>query len=186
MAMTRDQKGTMVEEITGKLEGAPVVYLTNYSGLTVAQANELRGRFRAAGVEFKVFKNTLVRLAMERMGGYDEVYEHLNGPTAFAFSEEPALPARVLKDYLEDRNLERPELKAAYVGGAVYGADALDVLTKLKSKGDILADILGLLMAPASNLASALGAPASNLAGALASSGSGIASVVQQLAEREG
>lgn len=167
MPMTKDEKAAAVEEITGMLEGTPTVYLTNYSGLTVAQANELRDRFRNAGVEFRVFKNTLVRLAMERIGGYDDLLEHLSGPTAVALSEEPAAPARVIKDFLSDKNTEKPELKAAYIGGAFYGADALDVLASLKSKDELIGDIVGLLLSPASTIVGAIQSPAQTLAGAI-------------------
>jgi large subunit ribosomal protein L10 len=175
MPMTRDQKAEAVEEITGKLQQVNTVYLTNPSGLTVAQANELRRRFREGNIEFKVLKNTLVRLAMERIGGYDEVFQHLNGPTGVAFSGEPATPARILKKFLEENNLERPEFKAAYVDGAVYGTGSLEVLTKLKSKEDIIGGIISLLMSPMANVVGALQAPGGTLAGAL-----------KTLAEREG
>ncbi|MGI9176206.1 MAG: 50S ribosomal protein L10 [Rhodothermales bacterium] len=167
MAMTKQQKGVMVDQITERLQASPTVYLTNYSGLTVAQANELRGRFRKAGVDFKVFKNTLVRLAMERMGGYDDLYDHLNGPTAVALAEEPAAPARVIKDFLSDKNIELPELKVAYIDGAIYQAGSLDILASLKSKDELIGDIIGLLMAPITNVVGALQAPAQTLAGAI-------------------
>lgn len=167
MPMTRNEKAAAVDEITELLDRAPTVYLTNYSGLTVDQANELRDRFRKAGVEFRVLKNTLVRLAMERIGGYDDLVEHLSGPTAVAFSEEPAAPARVIKDFLGDLNTEKPQLKAAYIGGAFYGAEALDVLASLKSKDELIGDIVGLLLAPASNIVGAIQSPAQTLAGAI-------------------
>ncbi len=168
MSLTRDQKAEILEEIVSKLQENSTVYLADASGLTVAQSNELRRRFRAENVEFKVLKNTLVRLAMERIGGYDGVYGALNGPTGVAFSEEPAAPARVIKKFLTDNpTLERPELKAAYIDGAVYGEGTLDVLTKLKSKQDILGDIVGLLLSPAANIVGAISAPGATLAGAL-------------------
>lgn len=167
MPLTKDQKSEMIDEITGKLQGSTTIYLTNPSGLTVSQSNELRRRFREANIEFKVLKNTLVRLAMQRLGGYDEIFGQLNGPTGVAFAEEPAAPARVIKKFLDDNNIERPELKAAYVDGAVYGEGSLDVLTKLKSKQDILGDIAGLLLSPAANIVGALTAPGGTLAAAL-------------------
>ena len=168
MPMTKAQKDAAVEEILGKLDKAPVVYLTNYSGLTVAKANDLRRRFRQEGVEFRVLKNTLVRLAMERIGGYDEVFGELNGPTAVAFSEEPSAPARVIKKFLQDNaDLQVPELKAAYVDGAIYQAGSLDVLASLKSKDELIGDIVGLLLSPITNVVGGLQAQGSNLVGAL-------------------
>lgn len=175
MSVTRQQKELSLAEISEKLETSNTVYLTDYKGLTVAQVNDLRGRFRAAGVDYKVLKNTLVRLAMERKGGFDEIYEYLNGPTAVAFSDEPSTPARVIKKFLSEKNIELPQLKAAYIDGAVYSSDALDVLATLKSKDELLGDILGLLLSPMSNVIGAIQAPGAAIVGAL-----------QTLAEREG
>ncbi len=174
MPLTKDQKAAAVEALTRKLEDTPTIYLTDYAGLTVEQANTLRNAFRDAGVEFKVVKNTLLKRAMDAIGGYDELYEQLNGPTAVAFSEEPSAPARVIKKFLEDARVEKPQLKGAHVEGAVYNADALDVLTKLKSKAEILAEVIGLVLSPMSNVVGALQSQGSNLVGA-----------IQTIAERE-
>ncbi len=163
MPLTKEQKATAVEAITGQLEAAPMLYLTDYKGLTVEQANDLRRRFREAGVGYKVVKNTLLRLAMEGIGGYDALYDHLSGPTAIAFSEEPAAPARVIKTFTKDTKQELPELKVAYIDGDIYQADQLDVLASLKSKNELIGDIVGLLMAPITNIVGALQAPGTNL-----------------------
>lgn len=175
MAMNRNQKAEVIDEIGGKLDQYPVVYLTNYSGLNVAQATQLRELFRDAGVDFKVYKNTFVRLAMQQKGGYEELLDQLNGPTAVVLSEEPSLPARVMKKFLDGKDLKQPELKAAFIDGAVYGGDALDVLAKLKSKDELLSDIIGLLTSPMANVVGALQGVGGTLAGA-----------IQTLAEREG
>ena len=174
MAMTKEQKTAAVQELVGKLEEAPNVYLTNYSGLTVAQANNLRGQFRAAGVEFKVVKNTLLKLAMDKVGGYDELLDYLNGPTAIAFTQDPAAPARVIKKFVKDSKTENPSLKGANIEGAIFHQDALNILADLKSTVELLGDIVDLLMRPMSNIVSAIQAPGSKLAGA-----------VKVLAERE-
>lgn len=167
MPLTKAQKAAAVEEIRGKLEQTPTLYLTDYMGLSVEQANTLRSQFRKAGVDFKVIKNTLLRLAMEGLGGYDDLYDHLHGPTAVAFSDEPAAPARVIKDFNKDQNTERPSLKAAFVDGSVYGGDQLDVLASLKSKEELIGDILGLLLSPMTNVAGALQGQGQTLVGAL-------------------
>lgn len=167
MPLTKEQKAAAVDEITGRLEATPTLYLTNYKGLSVEQVNALRRRFRDSGVEYKVVKNTLLRLAMERVGGFDALYEYLHGPTAVALSDEPAAPARVIKKFTEDEKLELPELKVAYVDGSVYPGDQIDVLASLKSKDELLGDILGLLLAPMSNVIGALQSPGQNLVGAL-------------------
>jgi large subunit ribosomal protein L10 len=167
MAMTRAQKAEVVEALTEKLDQTPVIYLTDYAGLTVEQATELRNEFRKAGVEFRVIKNTLLKRAMESAGGYEEIFGALHGPTAVAFSEEPSAPARVIKKFLESSKLEIPSLKAAHVDGAVYQADALETLTKLKSKEEIIGDVIGLLLSPMTNVVGALQAQGSNLVGAI-------------------
>lgn len=174
MPLTRAQKAAILEEIRAKLESAPVIYLTDYMGLNVAQITDLRRRFREAGVEFKVVKNTLLRLAMEQRGGYEALLPVLNGPTAVALSAEPAAPARVIKKFIEEQGVELPRLKAAYIDGAVYGADALDTLAALKSKDELIADIMSLLLAPAQNVLGALQGP-----------GQTLAACVQAVAEKE-
>ena len=167
MALTKQQKSEIVDDVVSHLEAANTVYLTNYSGLSVENSNELRRKFRASNVQFRVVKNTLLRRAMEQLGGYDELFDHLEGPTAVAFSEEPAAPARVIKDFSEGPGDGLPALKGAYIDGAIYGADALETLSKLKSKDELIGDILGLLMAPMANVIGALQGPSGNLMGAI-------------------
>lgn len=167
MPLTKEQKATHIDSITEKLEGASAVYLTNYSGLTVEKVNDLRVRFRKAGVEYRVLKNTLVRKSMEGLGGYEDLFDHLHGPTAFAFSEEPAAPARVIRDYLKDTKSELPEFKAAYVDGAIYAGDSLEALANLKSKDELIGDVIGLLLSPMTNVVGALQAQGGNIVGAL-------------------
>lgn len=174
MPLTRDQKQDALAAIAEQLENANTVYLTDYAGLTVAESNELRRAFRAAGVEYKVLKNTLLRQVMAERGGYEDLFEQLNGPTAVAFTNDPASPAKVLKKFLEGRDKQLPRFKGAYVDGAVFGEDQLDALSTLKSKDELVAEIVGLLLAPIRNVTSALSAQ-----------GSGLASVIQQIAEKE-
>lgn len=174
MPLTKEQKTAVVEAITDQLEGALSLYLTDYKGLSVEQANDLRRRFRDSDVEYKVVKNTLLRLAMERLGGYDDLYDHLRGPTAVAFSEEPAAPARVIQSFTKDTRGELPALKVAYIDGAIYGADQLDVLAGLKSKNELIGDIVGLLMAPITNVI-----------GALEAQGTTLVAILQTIAGRE-
>lgn len=175
MPLTRDQKEEALGAIAAQLDGASTVYLTDYQGLTVDQANKLRRAFRAAGIDFKVLKNTLLRRVMEERGGFDELFDQLHGPTAVAFTSDPAAPAKVLKKFLDDNATELPRFKGAYIDGAVYDDRSLDVLTKLKSKDELIADILGLLLAPIRNVTSALSAQ-----------GAGLASVIEQIAEGKG
>jgi large subunit ribosomal protein L10 len=168
MPLTRAQKADIIEQIGEKLDGSPIIYLTNFSGLSVDQTNELRGRFREAGVDYMVTKNTLAQIALDKIEGMDALAEHFSGPTAVAFSDDPAKPARVLKDFLEDEDLERPELKVAYIEGDMYeGPEALEELAKLKSREELVGDVVGLLLGPAQTIAGSLQGPASTLAGAI-------------------
>lgn len=168
MPMTKSRKETVVDEIAQTLEAHSIVYLTNYSGLSVGQANELRNRFRSSGVDYRVYKNTLIRLAMEKIGGFEDLYDHLHGPTAVAFSSEPSAPARVIKKFVADKSVERPELKAAFIDGAFFaGAAALDVLASLRSKDELIGDIVGLLLSPMRHVVGAIQAPGGALVGAL-------------------
>jgi large subunit ribosomal protein L10 len=165
--MNKDQKTVVVDQIAERLEGATTIYLTDYSGLSVEKTNVLRGQLREANVDYKVLKNTLIRLAMERLGGYESVYEYLKGPTAVAFTTDPSAPARVLKKFLKDENLEKPAFKAAFVEGSVYHTEQFDVLASLKSKEEVIGDIIGLLLSPATNVIGGLQAQGSNLIGIL-------------------
>jgi large subunit ribosomal protein L10 len=167
MAMTKDQKVAAVEGLVEKLGQTPTIYLTNYSGLSVEQATILRDKFREMGVEYKVVKNTLLKLAMEQLGGYEEMYDQLSGPTAVAFSEEPSSPARVIKKFLDDMKTDLPALKAASIEGAIYDENALEALARLKSKAELLGEIVGLLMSPITNIVGGLQAQGGNLVGAI-------------------
>jgi large subunit ribosomal protein L10 len=175
MPLTKQQKEVAVSAIAEQLEGANTVYLTDYQGLSVAQANALRREFHKANIPYSVLKNTLLRRAMEDSEiDYSPVFEHLSGPTAVAFTSDPASPAKVIKKFLETNDKGLPRLKAAFVDGAFFGPDQLEALASLKSKDELLADILGLLMSPIRNVANALNAQ-----------GAGLASVIQQISEKE-
>lgn len=165
--MTREEKAAAVEKLTKHLEGAAAVYLTDYSGLTVEESNVLRRQFRAAGVDYTVAKNTFVRLAMERLGGFEAVLDYLEGPTAIAVTENPAAPARIIKDFSGKVDIGKPTLKAAIIEGSFFGADALEVLIALKSKEEVVGDIIGLLLSPMSNVIGAIQSPGANLVGAI-------------------
>lgn len=160
------EKKAVVEEITEQLEGSNAVYITKYTGMSVSDMGELRGKFREGNVQFKVYKNTLMKRAMDTIGGYDELYDHLEDQNGFAFvNEELAAPAKVLKDYIKEHN--KPEFKAALIDGDFYSKDQLDTLAAMKSRTEVIGDIVGLLLAPISNVVSGLEAQGSNIAGAI-------------------
>ncbi len=163
---TLSEKKAVVEEITEQLNSANGVYITKYTGMSVSDMGELRGEFRKGNVNFKVYKNKLVKRAMETIGGYEELFPHLHDQNGFAFVEEElAAPAKVLKGYIKDK--KKPEFKAALIDGDFYSADQLDTLAAMKSKNEIIGDILGLLQSPINNIVSGLQAQGSNIAGAV-------------------
>lgn len=167
MPLTHQQKEEALAEITEHLDAVNTVYLTDYAGLTVAETNELRGAFREAGVDYKVLKNTLLRRAMEERGGYEDLLDKLTGPTAVAFTNDPAGPAKVLKNFLKEHETEIPSFKGAFIDGDIYDEGQLDALARLKSRDELLADTLALLLAPIKNIAGALDSQGNQLAGAI-------------------
>jgi large subunit ribosomal protein L10 len=168
MSKTRAEKAELIDEIGEKLDEYPIIYLTNFSGLTVAQSNDLRGRFREAGVDYQVTKNTLAQIALDRLDGLDALEDFFHGPTAVAYSEDPAKPARVIQDFVEDEDVERPELKVAWIEGELYeGPEALDTLADLKSREELVGEIVGLLLSPAQTVVGGLTSSGRNLAGLL-------------------
>lgn len=163
---TLSDKKAIVEEITEQLNSASGIYITKYTGMSVDDMGELRGKFREGNVRFKVYKNTLVKRAMDAIGGYEDLYPHLADQNGFAFVEEElAAPAKVLKDYIKEKN--KPEFKAALIDGDYYNQDQLDSLAAMKSKNEVIGDIMGLLLSPISNVVSGLQAQGGNIAGAV-------------------
>lgn len=156
--MTKAEKTATIEELKEKFSNSEFFYITDASTLTVAQVNDLRALCYERGVEMKVVKNTLARKAMEALPedkNYSGLFDALKGPTAILFTEVANAPARVIKQFRE--SAERPVLKAAYIDTAIYSGDnQVETLAKLKSKEELLGDLIGLLQAPAMNVISGL------------------------------
>lgn len=156
MNKNRQLKEAKVAEIREKLEKAQAVILADYQGLTVEQDTTLRKNLREAGVEYKVYKNTLVALAAKELG-FDGVVEYLEGPVSIAFGyEDVTAPARILNDFAKDH--KKLELKAGIVQGEVYDAEKVKQLAAIPSKEVLIAKLLGSIKSPVSNLAYLLNA----------------------------
>lgn len=163
---TLAQKKEVVDDITSNLRNSNALYVVNYSGITVEQVNALRVLFREEGITYKVYKNTLMRRAMKEVGGYDSAAEHLEEQNAFIFTgEDLGKPAKILKKYIKDNN--KPEFKMAIIEGQVFKSNQLDQLAELKSKNEIIGDIIGLLLSPIHNVINGLQAQGSNILGAV-------------------
>lgn len=172
--MTREEKQLSVQSLTEKISNNPNFYLADASTLNVAAINKFRGLCFEKGVSFQVVKNTLLRKAFEAAeGDFEGLYDVLSGPTSLMYSEQANTPAKVLKEFRED--FEKPELKAAYIDTEVYlGDDKIKELASLKSKEELLGEVITLLQSPAKNVVSAL-----------QSSGGTLASILQTLSEKE-
>ncbi len=163
---TKETKQAVVEELVEILKNSDAVYIAGYKGINVKSVNALRNAFRKEGLAYKVYKNTLVKRAMQEVGGYDSAFHLLEEQNAFIFvKEELGKPAKVLKDFLKDNKL--PQFKGALIDGAFFDGDSLDTLSSLKTKNEVIGDILGLLLSPMSNVVSALQAQGSNILGAV-------------------
>ena len=149
-------KQAKVAEIKEKLEKAQGVALADYQGLTVEEDTMLRKSLREAGVEYKVYKNSLVTLAAKELG-LEDLVQHLEGPVSIAFGYEDATaPARILFGFAKDH--KKIELKAGVVDGVVYDKTQVEKLATIPSKEVLIAKLLGSFKAPLSNLAYLLSA----------------------------
>ena len=169
--MTRNQKVAVIEELKEKFDQNSFFYITDSSRLTVEQVNNLRRLCYEKGVEMKVVKNTLAIKALESGAedkNYSTLMEALKGPTALMFSDTANVPARLIETFRKEGGGERPLLKAAYIDTAVYiGNDRLKELSQLKSKEELVGEIISLLQSPAKNVISALNSGGATLMGLL-------------------
>lgn len=166
--MTREEKSQYIEDLAGKLFESGVFYLTDTAGLPVETVNQLREKCFKSDIELRVVKNTLLKKAMESIEdkNYEELYGVLAGPTAIMFSEVGNAPAKLIKDFRKKH--EKPLLKGAFVEEAIYvGEENLEALTAIKSKDELIGDIITLLQSPAKNVFSGLTGAGGKLAGIL-------------------
>ena len=155
--MTKEQKNQEITELVEALKSNEIFYLSDTSALNAEATSSLRRECFKAGIQMRVVKNTLLKKAMERVEGkdYSPLYNALHGNTAVMFAEVGNVPARLIKDF--KKKYDKPAFKAAFIQDDCYvGADQLEALVALKSKNELLGDIIGLLQSPAKNVISAL------------------------------
>ena len=144
-------KKPIVEEIKEALNGAQAAVVVDYRGLTVEQDTALRKQLREAGVEYKVYKNTMINLAVKGTE-FEALVPHLEGPTAIAISKEDATaPARILYNFA--KTAEALELKAGVVDGTYYDNDGIKVIATIPSRNELLSKLLGSIQSPVTNFA---------------------------------
>jgi large subunit ribosomal protein L10 len=159
--MTKQEKNEVIEVLKEKFSQYNNFYVANTESLTVEQVVKLRRVCFNKKVEMKVAKNTLIRKALESLDNdrFSGVYDSLHGVTAIMFSENAKEPALIISGFRKDINAEKPVLKAAFIDGDVFaGNDQLKTLITLKSKNDLIGEIIGLLQSPAKNVISGLNA----------------------------
>ena len=173
--MQKEQKASIVEELAETLSNAGVFYIADAADLDAESISKFRRICFKTDIQLRVVKNTLLRKAFEQVEGrdYSEFYDLLKGPTALMISEVGNAPAKVIKDFRKKHS--KPILKGAWIEEAVYvGDDQIENLVNIKSKEELLGELIGLLQSPAKNVISAL-----------QSGGNTIAGVVKTLQERE-
>jgi large subunit ribosomal protein L10 len=157
--MNKDQKNEVIELLKEKFTQYNNFYITDTEALTVAQVSNLRRTCFDKQVEMKVAKNTLIRKALEALDAekYAGVYDSLHNVTALMFSENPKEPALIISSFRKGSNTEKPVLKAAFINGDIYtGNDNLKALTQIKSKNELIGEVIGLLQSPAKRVIAAL------------------------------
>lgn len=173
--MKKEDKGQLIESLAQMLKDNDIFYLTDISGLNAEQTSKLRRICFDKGVKLSVVKNTLLKKAMEKVEkDFDDLYDVLKGNTAMMLTDTGNLPAKLIQEFTKKYKTKVPALKGAYVEEMCYtGADNLEFLANIKSKNELIGDIIGLLQSPAKNVISAL-----------QSGGNTIAGLVKTLSER--
>lgn len=163
--MTREEKSQVIEALTAELAQSSNFYLTDLSGLDAVMTSSLRRACFKANVKLSVVKNTLLEKAMEASEkDFGELPSTLKGNTSVMYSEIGNAPAKVIKAFR--KKSQKPFLKGAYIEEAIYiGDDQLDLLVDIKSKEELIGEIIGLLQSPAKNVVSALQSSGGKLSG---------------------
>ncbi len=166
--MNREEKAQYIDDLATELSSANVFYLADTSGLTVEVVNQLRRRCFQAEIQMRVVKNTLLEKAMEKVDGKDfgDLNTTLAGATSIMFSEVGNSPAKLIQEFRKKN--AKPILKGAFINEAIYiGDNQIDALVNLKSKDEVIGEIIGLLQSPAKNVISGLKGAGGKIAGIL-------------------
>jgi large subunit ribosomal protein L10 len=166
--MTKEEKAKYIEDLSAELNDANVFYLTDTANLTVEAVNNLRRKCFQSNIRLKVVKNTLLEKAMDRVENrnYGQLKDTLSGQTAIMFSEVGNVPAKLIEEFR--KKSDKPVLKGAYIDEAVFlGDNQLSMLSSIKSKDEVIGEIIGLLQSPAKNVISGLKGQGSKIAAIL-------------------
>ncbi|WP_420316411.1 50S ribosomal protein L10 [Ekhidna sp.] len=175
--MTRQDKAQLISDLTEKLKETDHFYIADTSGLSVAEINKFREMCFNKGVEYKLVKNTLIKKALENIeGDFSSLVEVLKGTSGIMFVNETAnAPAKIIKEFKKEDSKDRPKFKAASIDSDLFiGEDQLGALASLKSKQELVGEVITLLQSPAKNVLTLLQSGEHKLAG-----------IVKTLSERE-
>jgi large subunit ribosomal protein L10 len=167
--MNREEKTIVINELTDQLANNGVIYLADISGLNAQDTSNLRRACHKANVKLEVVKNTMLAKAMTNSDkDFGELPEILKGNTSIMFSETGNVPAKIIKDFRKKSKQDKPILKGAFIDASIYvGNDMLDTLVNIKSREELIGEIIGLLQSPAKNVVSALQSGGNTLTGLL-------------------
>ena len=165
--MNREEKNQAIEELTGVLNESSTIYVADIAGLNAGQTSQLRRLCFQKGVTLSVVKNTLLKKAMEKSDKtFDDLFVALKGNTSIMLSDTGNVPAKLIKEFRKKGT--KPLLKGAYIEESIYvGDNQLETLSNIKSKDELLGDIITLLQSPVKNVVSALQSSGGTLAGLL-------------------
>lgn len=165
--MRKEDKQVLIDSMLSELQACPNFYLTDVSDLNAEKTSQLRRQCFNCGIKMLVVKNALFQKAMQQMGkDYDNLYDVLKGSTAIMFCETGNAPAKLIKNFR--KTCDRPILKGAFIEECCYvGDNMIDALCNIKSKNDLIADVIALLQSPAKNVISALQSGGHKLSGIL-------------------
>jgi large subunit ribosomal protein L10 len=173
--MRIEEKNQVIDSLAEQLQAFNNIYITDIGDLNVEKSNNLRRLCFRKNVKLTVVKNTLLKRAMEKSGrNFQELFEILNGPTSIMLCETSNVPAKLIKEFRKSANSLKPILKGAFIEEATYiGNDQLEHLINIKTKNELIGEIIGLLQSPARNVI-----------GALQSGGNKLSGIVKTLSER--
>ncbi|GAB4396705.1 MAG: 50S ribosomal protein L10 [Microscillaceae bacterium] len=181
--MTKEEKGVLLEELSQKFAQYTNYYFLDAAGMTVAQTNKFRRFCFEKGIEYKVVKNSLIKKVLESMtGDYTPLNKQvLKGFSGVLFSDNGSAPAKFLKEFRKT-GADKPLFKGASIDASIYvGEESLDALTKVRSKQDVLAELMGMLQSPGAKLVGALKSPPQKLVSALQSGQNNLTGLLKAL-----
>ncbi len=165
--MTKQEKATIIEELTQELKENNILYITDIQGLNAQQTSDLRRACFKGEIQLKVVKNTLLKKAMENVEDKDfsGLFEALKGNTTIMFAQQGNAPAKLIQTFR--KKSDKPQIKGAWIDESIYVGDVVEELANLKSKNELIADVIALLQSPIKNVVSALQSGGNTISGVL-------------------